>query len=99
MPEIWEDGGGVMEEVVRGAGEVNFTRSGDASFDMLRAAVDSEGDAERSLGVSGRVDSVVGINESCDAGYSGAWESMLAKAQLAWAMQDTSGVQGTILVW
>jgi hypothetical protein len=68
---------------VRGAGGVNFTRSGDASFDMLRGAADSEGDAERSLGVSGRVDSVVGINESCDVGYSGAWESILPMAQLA----------------
>ena len=82
-----------MEEVVGGAGEVNFTRSEDASFDMLRAAAASAGDAERSLGVSGRVDSVVGINESCDGGYNDAWESILAKAQLAYAIRNTSGVQ------
>jgi hypothetical protein len=76
-----------MEEAVGGGGEVNLTRSGDASLDMLRGAADSEGDAERSLGVSGRVDSVVGINESC------GWGSILARAQLAYAAQDTSGEQ------
>jgi hypothetical protein len=52
-----------MEEVVRGAGEANLW-SGDASFDMARAA-DSAGDGEQSLGgVSGCAFSVVGINES-----------------------------------
>lgn len=30
-----------MEEVVRGVGEVNLARSGDASCDMLRGAADS----------------------------------------------------------
>lgn len=59
----WDDGGGVMEDVVRGAGDVNL---GDATFDMLTGAADSERDGERNLGVSGRATSVVGINESCD---------------------------------
>jgi hypothetical protein len=52
-----------MEDVVRGAGDVNL---GDATFDMLTGAADSERDGERNLGVSGRATSVVGINESCD---------------------------------
>lgn len=54
-----------MEEVVRGAGEVNLTRSGDAAFDMFAGAADSEREVERSLGVSGRAGSVDGI-KSCD---------------------------------
>jgi hypothetical protein len=62
----WDDGGGVMEEVVRGAGDVNLTRSGEASFDMLTGAADSESDAERNWGVSGPATSVVGISTSCD---------------------------------
>jgi len=83
VPGICEDGGGVMEEVVRGAGEMNLTRSGDASFDMVRAAADSAGDRERSLGVSGCAYSVVGINESCDGWYCGVWDSMLPEARSA----------------
>lgn len=69
---ICVEGGGVMEEVVRGAGDVNLTRSGDAAFDMLTGAV----------GVSGRTASVVGI-KSCGGWYNGAWESILPEAQLA----------------
>lgn len=72
-----------MEEVVRGAGEMNLTWSGDASFDMLRAAADSAGDGERSLGVSGGAYSVVGTNESCEGWYCGAWDSMLSEARSA----------------
>jgi hypothetical protein len=45
MSGTWEEGGGVMEEVVRGAGDVNLTRSGEASFDMSTGAADSERDA------------------------------------------------------
>jgi hypothetical protein len=60
-PGSCDDGGGVMEEVVRGAGDVNLTRSGEASFDMLAGAADSESDAERMRGVSGPATSVVGI--------------------------------------
>jgi hypothetical protein len=40
----WEEGGGVIEEVVRGAGDMNLTRSGEASFDMSTGAADSERD-------------------------------------------------------
>jgi hypothetical protein len=72
----WDEGGGVMDEVVRGAGDVNLTRSGDG-FDMSRGAADSERDAERSVGVSGRATSVDGMKGSCDGWYSGAWLSML----------------------
>jgi hypothetical protein len=61
----WEDGGGVMDEVVGGAGDVNLTRSGEASFDMLPAAADSERDAARNVGVSGWTVSVEGTS-SCD---------------------------------
>ena len=72
-----------MEEVVRGAGEVNLTRSGDTAFDRLRGRG----------GVSGRAFSVVGI-KSCDAWYEGAWKSILPKAQSAQAMRDTSEGNG-----
>lgn len=74
-----------MEEVVRGAGDVNFPRSGEAGFDMLAKPADADG-------VSGRASSVVGIR-SCDAGMKEAWESILPEAQLAQAMRDTSRVQ------
>lgn len=73
-----EEGGGVMEEVARGAGDVNLTRSGDASFDMMTAASDSE----RKSGVSGRATSVVGIRVSGAGGYKDAWESILPEAQV-----------------
>jgi len=39
-----DDGGGVMEDVVRGGGDVNLTRSGEASLDILTGAADSERD-------------------------------------------------------
>lgn len=65
-PGNWEDGGGVKDEVVRVGGDMNLTRSGEASFDNWWGAADSEHDAERNRGVSGRAPSVVGINESCD---------------------------------
>jgi len=62
-----------MEEVIRGAGDVNFKRSGDAGFDMVRGAPDSAGEADRSLGgVSDGACSVVGINESWASWYCGA---------------------------
>lgn len=65
---IWEEGGGVMEDVVLGAGDVNLTRSGEASPDMLAGAAEAERDADAcsTLGVSGPASSVVGISESCD---------------------------------
>jgi hypothetical protein len=91
---IWEEGGGVMEEVVRGAGDVNFTRSGEASFDMSPGAADSERDIERTLGVSGPANSVVGTSESCDGWCRGVRLSILPKAQAVQAVGDTSGVRG-----
>lgn len=79
-----------MEEVVRGAGEVNLW-SGDASFDIASAA-DSAGDGEQSLGgVSGCAFSVVGISESW---YCVPWDSILPQAQLAQAVRHTSGRYG-----
>lgn len=90
----WEEGGGVMLDVVRGAGDVNFTRSGEATFDMVAAAADSERDAERNVGVSGRVTSVEGTS-SCDGWWSDAWLSMLpGRKRCLQAMRDTSDVRG-----
>lgn len=65
---ICEDGGGVMEDVVLGAGDVNLTRSGEASPDILTGAAETERDTDAcsALGVSGPVNSVVGISDSCD---------------------------------
>lgn len=80
-----------MEEVVRGAGDMNLTRSGEASFDMLTGAADSERHGERFLGVSGPATSVVGINTSCDGWCRGAWLSILPEAQTIQAMGDTLG--------
>lgn len=86
-----DDGGGVMEDVVRGAGDVNLKRSGEPSFDMLAGAAGSESDAERNLGVSGPATSVVGISTSCDGWCSALWLSILPEAQAVQAMGDTLG--------
>lgn len=66
----WEEGGGVMEEVVRGVGETNFLCSGEAEFFDRLTGIG---------GVSGRAVSVVGT-KSCDARFEAVWESILPKA-------------------
>ena len=68
-----------MDEAVRGAGEANLLRSGDAGLEVLRAALDSAGEAEPSLsGVSGRgAASGIGISESWGSWCCGAWDSMV----------------------
>lgn len=38
-----EDGGGVMDEVVGGAGDVNLTRSGERALGIFGGAGDSDG--------------------------------------------------------
>jgi hypothetical protein len=68
----WEDGGGVMDEVVGGAGEVNLYRSGDLACDMLRGPGDADLEPEYILGVAGRESSVVGSRESWDNWEKGA---------------------------
>lgn len=73
---IWEDGGGVMEEVVGGAGEVNLARSGETALDMFAAV----GEPERNLGVVGRDSSVEGMSESWEACDGGAWKSILPRS-------------------
>lgn len=61
---IWEEGGGVIEEVVGGAGDVNLARSGETTLDI---SADPDCDAKASLGVAGLDSSVEGMSES--------WES------------------------
>lgn len=90
----WAEGGGVMDDDVRGAGDLKPARSGDASFDILAAAADSDREAERKSGVSGRAASVVCINKSCDGWYRGAWLSMVPKAQAVQAVRNTSDNAG-----
>ena len=58
---IWDEGGGVKDDVVGGAGEVNLAWSGETAVDMLR---DARCDAEASLGVAGLESSVEGRSES-----------------------------------
>jgi hypothetical protein len=94
MLGIWEEGGGVMEDVARGAGDVNLRRSGEAPFAMSRWATDSERDADRPLGVSGAASSVVGMSESCDGWCRGVWLSILPEAQTVQAMRNTLRVRG-----
>lgn len=59
----WDDGGGVMDEVVGGAGDVNFS---------IFATGDAEHEAERTSGVAGLDGCVEGITtdswEACDIG-------------------------------
>jgi hypothetical protein len=76
---IWEEGGGVIDEVMGGAGEVNFA--------WLDGPGGSDGEAERRLGVSSLDISVDGTSESCDGWDTAAWESILQ------ASTDTSEVQ------
>ena len=79
---IWEDGGGVIEEVVGGAGEVNLTRSGETTLTMPDdGGGEPEGETEESiLGVAGREYSVDGMRENCESWDRGAWESILPSA-------------------
>lgn len=59
----WDDGGGVIDDVVGGAGDVNFSSL---------VTGDSDGDADGSAGVAGLDSSVDGISteswEACDNG-------------------------------
>jgi hypothetical protein len=90
---ICEDGGGVMEDVARGAGDVK------PAFAMSTCAADSERDAERPLGVSGAATSVVGMSESCDGWCRGVWWSILPDARTVQAMRNKLGVRGEISVF
>lgn len=69
---ICEDGGGVMDEVVGGAGDVNLTLS---AFDC--PGEPGLEDEPRLVGVAGRESSVEGISESWESWDSDAWESIL----------------------
>jgi len=81
----WDDGGGVMEEVVGGAGDVNFS---------ILAMGDPEREADRSAGVAGIDSSVDGIStdswEACD---NGASSSILPRRKRDQDATDTSGLQ------
>lgn len=84
---ICDDGGGVIDDVVGGAGEVNLARSGELALDMEASAEDSEGEMERSLGVVGLESSVEGRSESWDVWDKDAWASILPRRT------DTSEMQ------
>jgi hypothetical protein len=79
----WDDGGGVMDEVVGGAGDANFS---------ILATGDPEREADRSIaGVAGLDSSVEGIStdswEACD---NGACESILPRRKQDQGATDTS---------
>jgi hypothetical protein len=70
-----EDGGGVIDEVVGGAGDVNLTLSGLLRLDCP-GEPGLEGEA-RLVGVAGRESSVEAMSESWESWDKDAWESIL----------------------
>jgi hypothetical protein len=75
-----EDGGGVMEEVARGVGDMKPVRSGgDAAFDILAGVWD----IVDGFGVFGRATSVVGSRESCDGCRDGCLSILLGACAVA----------------
>lgn len=87
----WDDGGGVMEEVVGGAGEVNLTLFGDTAFGVCSG--DSESESERISGVAGPESSVEGTRESWEICDKDGCKSILPKRIQAQAATDASEMQ------